>query len=733
MEKLSVIVIGNSDYLDIYKTIRNVKESAKKYLKYVEIHLLLFGNKKESIFIKRKLSGAINKITFFGEQKPSISKLRKYSFNNIQGEYIFFIESGNYISLNTIGNFYDFKDNHSHNIYITKTKIFYGKDNYLEDNISSTEEQFTRFSLLVKNNSDLDPWGSTFFISRLDFEKIYLAEDNNEFQIGDTLQTFYCNCLESKMEVVCIPKTLSFYNTDKKTLFYKEYSIIPSTKLFDCKSAKKSYKDDEVDNDEDKRHFIKRVFSSRFPRLYKYLYKIKTNLMDKGDNRHFVKKIFSTLFPELYFKLFLIKNKFGNNSQEFLNYEDWLLTEWQKINEIEPMLFPPDYEIPYKIGINNSKLEGYYKEFMSHFPAGMDYLVFCPWLKRGGADKLALNLLKAFKNIYPNKKIGLILTENTSSEIKNLIPKGVYFFDFGNKFLDLNAVERQALLLRFIIQKIPKNIVNINSHSLFNLLLDYSKPISYYSKVYCFCFSPSKTPRGQYTGFAFNFIPRIIDNLEVVLTDNQNIIDILNNMFGLDRKKFEVLYQPVEIDFYLKKDYSKKKEWNILWASRIDYEKIPEVLERIINKSSGQKIKFHIYGNSVMDNQFPLDRFNRHKNAITYGAYTGGLRGIKGYSDYDIFLYTSQFDGMPNTVLEALSIGLPIVSSNVGGIKEVIEHKKTGFLVDEIGDESAYISMITYIKNHTNELNKIRSNAYKKLQEQHSWNIYREKVKKIFN
>ena len=50
--------------------------------------------------------------------------------------------------------------------------------------------------------------------------------------------------------------------------------------------------------------------------------------------------------------------------------------------------------------------------------------------------------------------------------------------------------------------------------------------------------------------------------------------------------------------------------------------------------------------------------------------------------NYDVFVLTSRKEGMPYTIIEAKDRGLPIVATKVGGVPEVIEHKKTGLLVD---------------------------------------------------
>ena len=51
--------------------------------------------------------------------------------------------------------------------------------------------------------------------------------------------------------------------------------------------------------------------------------------------------------------------------------------------------------------------------------------------------------------------------------------------------------------------------------------------------------------------------------------------------------------------------------------------------------------------------------------------------------EYNVFINTTHFDNTPISVIEAMALGLPVVSTNVGGIPYLLEHNSNALLVND--------------------------------------------------
>jgi glycosyltransferase involved in cell wall biosynthesis len=109
----------------------------------------------------------------------------------------------------------------------------------------------------------------------------------------------------------------------------------------------------------------------------------------------------------------------------------------------------------------------------------------------------------------------------------------------------------------------------------------------------------------------------------------------------------------------------------------------------------------------------------------------------KIYADLDIMLLTSLNEGTPVTVIEAMYYQIPVVSSNVGGLPDMIESGKTGFLIDSFNAKD-YIPVILRLLESNDERNAMGETASHYVNERYNIdrliidikNLYQEFLKK---
>lgn len=95
----------------------------------------------------------------------------------------------------------------------------------------------------------------------------------------------------------------------------------------------------------------------------------------------------------------------------------------------------------------------------------------------------------------------------------------------------------------------------------------------------------------------------------------------------------------------------------------------------------GVDIHLIIVGDGEMRDEIDsqIDKLDLHGNV----TLTGYITHPKNYLQlFDIFLLTSFSEGTSMTLLEALSLGLPVIVTNVGGNPEIVEHNQQGIVID---------------------------------------------------
>ena len=68
----------------------------------------------------------------------------------------------------------------------------------------------------------------------------------------------------------------------------------------------------------------------------------------------------------------------------------------------------------------------------------------------------------------------------------------------------------------------------------------------------------------------------------------------------------------------------------------------------------------------------------------------------------------SRYEGLPNTIYEALILGVPVLATNVGGISSQVKPGENGWLIQD--DEMSIYEGIKYILENADEIRKFKKN-----------------------
>jgi glycosyltransferase involved in cell wall biosynthesis len=398
----------------------------------------------------------------------------------------------------------------------------------------------------------------------------------------------------------------------------------------------------------------------------------------------------------------------------------WLSNEMLALADIEPKLFPSRtfFETATECRPMKANEAGpLYIQLLEEIgDQSLTHVFLLPWLKAGGADLVALHHIRTLSSEF-GAQILVVLTEDTDSPWLQRLPESVTTLHFGRASSRLDPSQAQVVLARLLLKVQPAVIHNINSAIGWQMFCKYGAALCSESKLYASLFAFDYTIEQEPIGYARE-LEKAHTYLHGVLTDNQTFADKLMELYGLRDSLFSVLRYPVRVVprfAYFEDDRQPK----ILWASRFDRQKRPDILQKIAE--SLPDCIFHVYGDSLLDRSSETaqtyEALRKMKNVTMFGSYSD-FDAIPT-DNYALFLYTSQSDGMPNVVLEALASGLAVLAPDVGGIREVIP-SDSGFLIGQFDDVQAHVEAIRRIIANPQLIFAERDKRLKLLREQYS-------------
>jgi len=343
----------------------------------------------------------------------------------------------------------------------------------------------------------------------------------------------------------------------------------------------------------------------------------------------------------------------------------------------------------------------------------------------GGAQVVLLNLVKYLKEVND-----IIVIVGEFGKLTDELEK------IGAKFIVLKSLVRAISPIHDIraFIEIKKLIKQIKP----DIVASHSTKAGYITRLVCYNI---KQPN-VFTihGWAFTEgVPiirrKIYLNIELfagLFTDHLIAVSDYDRKLGIKSKivrkeKIKTIHNGVP-DLFVSGNNVKDENTNLkgIMVARFQSQKDHNTLFSALNQLKHKNIQIDLLGDGPL-----LEHFRKlaKKLKIEHMINFQGVRMDIGnfLNKADFFILTTNYEGFPLTIIEAMSCGLPIIATDVGGVKESVIDGFNGNLVRR-GDVGSVVHAINLLYEQRDLLKKYSENSRKLYLEEFTVQIMTEKI-----
>ncbi len=324
----------------------------------------------------------------------------------------------------------------------------------------------------------------------------------------------------------------------------------------------------------------------------------------------------------------------------------------------------------------------------------------------GGAGNAIFNFLKNLDY----RKYNLHMIFIGKSDYEKLLPKHVKSYR-----LTVNTIFFKTFFSFFLIRKIFLQKDLINKKNVFISNIHYSNVLSViflrniqHLKIILF----ERTSLKELDIF-YKFLPYLKNQIvkflirytypkaDKVLANSRTSVKELKEL----KIQSGIVYSGSINKIVMKKKFVRRKFFTIIAVGRLTYQKDYFTLLDAIKNIENKNFILRIYGDGELKNS--LIYYIKDNNLKKYVKLHGHETNIrKIYLNADLLIHTAIFEGLPNTVVEAMNFEIPIIASNsFGGTKELLNNGKFGDLFTT-GDSKGLSRIIQKFLTNPTKLKK---------------------------
>ena len=208
---------------------------------------------------------------------------------------------------------------------------------------------------------------------------------------------------------------------------------------------------------------------------------------------------------------------------------------------------------------------------------------------------------------------------------------------------------------------------------------------------------------------------KIFSNIDIIVSISDDGVSYLNQKYGLPTDSMRVSRLGAKSHNMYVKNYTKQPSLMILSCSRLTKIKRVNLIVEAIDELKDFDVKWnHVGDGPEMQN---IEKMIEEKNLNEIITLVGSIPNTEVYdyyskNNYDIFVNVSSSEGIPVSIMEAMSFGFPVIATSVGGNQEIVINGYNGYLIDKDFQTQDLVNAIKkIIKMSQSDYLSLRSNA----------------------
>ena len=226
---------------------------------------------------------------------------------------------------------------------------------------------------------------------------------------------------------------------------------------------------------------------------------------------------------------------------------------------------------------------------------------------------------------------------------------------------------------------------------------------------HCCVYQPQR--KNELTPILKRKIVAIANNASSIMPVSCDLQHCLEN-YGI-KNRFKVIFNLVDTDLFKIGERTERTKKRILHISTLNDEtKNFSGLLRTVERLRQQRDDFElhiIHDYDALKHKAFVNEHSLSDCVIFHGRKTSA-EVAEAYREADFLVLFSNFENLPCVIVEAFASGVPVLSTNVGGIPEILNSER-GMLIDT-GDEDALLSSMSTMLDHCHEYDRNAIRAY---------------------